>query len=387
MVTNMQISIQNNQILFIDGEDRFTLTLHRTLRLPEDGRKHHLPPSCGRFPVALVDDYKDKVPQSWVEHGGVFFPMWQREAMWMAFASHHRPFAVKVAAGKINAVSGKPWTEELAPSDTSNSGDPRQDYLVAPPQPWLDGFNAGNDVIRQFVAMPLGMGYTVEGQVTGKETFGGIQIMAIPPKPGLLVPKPRQGIIRSMGLAGGASAGGGGEDYCEMDMLCESTADSDEAVIFGAAPAAASRSKSNRRYRKTLGAGAEMGLGQGGTMEQKIYPDPHGLDTWDMSAKGRLYVHIVNSQMYEEITGQKPPRSPITAQTYAAQGFPWFKLWDEEMGDVSPSKTLQGVQTIGQVDQKHGFSGQQDDSIVHETNVVSAGKPIIVGKAVKDGVW
>src|SRR5215470_3778380 len=52
-----------------------------------------------------------------------------------------------------------------------------QDYVVVPDQPWLDGINAGDGYVRQFVAMPLGLGYTVEGQVTGAEEFGGIQLL------------------------------------------------------------------------------------------------------------------------------------------------------------------------------------------------------------------
>lgn len=365
----MKTSVQHDKLIFTsdDGADHFHVSLHRTLRLPEDGKTHQLPPSIGSFPVRLVDDFKDKVPKSWVEHGGVFFPMWQREAMWLGFHSSRRPFAAKIAAGKINAVSGKPWTEELAPSDTSNSEDPRQDYIVAPPQPWLDGFNTGNGVIRQFVAMPLGMGYTVEGQVTGKETFGGIQIMALHPKSGLLVPKPRQGILLRS-FAGGASAAGGSWMNYDYEMFR-----SDDIAVAS--------------FGEEAMVGAEMGLAQGGEMEQKIYPDPHGIDTWDTSASGRLYIHIVNSQMYEQITGEKPPASPITAQTYAQAGYPWYSVWDAEMGDVSSSKTLQGAKTVGQMDKKHGFSGQQDDSPVQETNIVSTGKPLIFGKAVKDGVW
>lgn len=40
-------------------------------------------------------------------------------------------------------------------------------------QPWLDGIATGTGTIRQFVAMPLGLGYTVEGQLTEEEQFGG----------------------------------------------------------------------------------------------------------------------------------------------------------------------------------------------------------------------
>ena len=48
--------------------------------------------------------------------------------------------------------------------------------MVCPDQPWLDGFNCGDGVIKQFVAMPLGMGYTVEGQVTGEEGEREVQV-------------------------------------------------------------------------------------------------------------------------------------------------------------------------------------------------------------------
>jgi hypothetical protein len=71
------------------------------------------------------------------------------------------------------------WSEDL-----QIEGD-GPDYLVCPDQPWLDGFNTGDGSIRQFVAMPLGLGYTVEGQVTGKEENGGVQLRAFPARQGL----------------------------------------------------------------------------------------------------------------------------------------------------------------------------------------------------------
>jgi hypothetical protein len=75
---------------------------------------------------------------------------------------------VKVAVGKVNAITGKRWRLKLTKT--------WQDYVVCPDQPSLDGINAGDGYIRQFFAMPLPMGCTVEGQVTGKEEFGGIQL-------------------------------------------------------------------------------------------------------------------------------------------------------------------------------------------------------------------
>ena len=112
-----------------------------------------------------VDDHANKLPTSWLEHGGIFFPMYQAEALWINFSSWHQyPFAVKIAAGKINAVSGENWSDKL--NHPPPSGNVPQDYLAIPEQPWLDGFSIGEGLIRQFVAMPLGEGYTAEEQLT-----------------------------------------------------------------------------------------------------------------------------------------------------------------------------------------------------------------------------
>src|SRR3954454_22128600 len=155
----------------------FSVSFERTLRIPDDGREYPLPPSLGRFPLRRVEDYADRVPAAWRAHGGVLLPMYQREAMWLNFhGAHWRPNALKVAVGKVNALSGEPYHERLTAA--------AQDYVVAPPQPWLDGINAGAGFIKQFVAMPLGGGHTVEGQVTGEETHGGLQLLCVAPKPG-----------------------------------------------------------------------------------------------------------------------------------------------------------------------------------------------------------
>src|SRR5262249_40867026 len=69
-------------------------------------------------------------------------------------------------------ISGKPWKPELDGSEL--------DYIVVPEQPWLDGFCVAKDVIRQFVAMPLGSGYTVEEQITEKPEHGGLQVIVYP---------------------------------------------------------------------------------------------------------------------------------------------------------------------------------------------------------------
>ena len=78
-----------------------------------------------------------------------------------------------------------------------------------------------------------------------------------------------------------------------------------------------------------------MGLAAGGRMRQHIYPDPHGVDTWDADNYGRVFVHIVNSQMWREITGEDVPPTPVDARAYTNAGLPWFELYDDHLGDIA----------------------------------------------------
>jgi hypothetical protein len=341
----LNVSVNDNSLVF---GDHFRITFERTLRIPDDGKTYPLPPSLGHFPVKQVKDYQDRVPDDWGEHGGVFIPMYQREALWMRFQGRHwKPNAVKVAIGKINAVSGKAWDQDLRAEE--------KDYMVCPPQPWLDGINAGEDMIRQFVAMPLGMGYTVEAQITGEERFGGIQIIVYEPKPGKFPdqpPRPEGGARRFLAMSAAPQA---------LDM-----------PVF-------------LRAKRT---GAEMGLGAGGKMKQKIYPDPHGIETWDAANFGRVYVHIVNSMLYREITGEEPPPTPITAKLYAQHGYPWFDLYDEKKSDIAAPENLQNVKSIKDMDAEKGFAPQQDDDSIDvpDDKIVKYHMPDDPD-AVQDGEW
>lgn len=280
--------------------DRFAITFQRTLRIPDDGRAYPLPPGLGRFPILPVAEYADRVPPLWRDRGGVFIPMYQREALWLGFhAAAWKPSAVKIAVGGINVISGQQ-------DDAVLHAEP-QDYVVCPDQPWIDGIHNGEGSIRQFVAMALGSGYTVEAAITGTEQVGGLQITVFDPRPGRFPDEPP---IRS-----------------------------------DRGPARTAMPKS--------GATA-MGLGAGGTMKQRIYPDAYGIETWDQGNQGRILVHIVNSAEFFKITGQKPPPTPIHAGTYTRYGLPWFELYDEAKGDVRPSERLTGVKTISEQDAELG---------------------------------
>jgi hypothetical protein len=107
-----------------------------------------------------------------------------------------------------------------------------------------------------------------------------------------------------------------------------------------------------------------MGLAAGGKMKQSIYPDPHGIATWDAANSGEIFVHIVNSDLYREITGLEPPATPVDARAYTEHGYPWFALYDEAQGDIDPSGVLGGVKSVKEIDREKGLPAQQDDTTV-----------------------
>jgi len=290
--------------------ERFRLSFQRTLRIPDDGMVYPLPPGLDTFPLKPVDDYPDKVPSSWIKKGGVFIPMYQREAMWLSFeAAAWKPNAVKIGVGRVNALTGDAW-------DLALHADP-QDYLVCPHQPWLDGFKTGQDVVRQFVAMALGQGYTVEGQLTGGEESGGMQIVVFEPKPGRFPDQPPPEAEREFGAM--------------------------ETLALEAVPA------------------EQMGLAAGGRMDQKIYPDPYGIDAWDQENHGILHVFIVNSEQYLELTGEQPPPTPVSAQLYQALKLPWFDLYDEALGDIAPAEKLARLKSVKEIDVQQGKAPGEDE--------------------------
>ena len=263
----------------------------RTLRIPDDNRDYPLPPGLGTIPLNHVDDYACRVPETWRKHGGVFLPMYQAEALWINFDTSY-PMAVKVAAGKINALTGEQWKNEL-------SSHP-QDYLVVPDQPWLDGFCVETGLIRQFVAMPLGEGYTAEEQLTGEARHGGLQIVVYPMK---------------------------------ASKFQELQKESDIAA-YGPLPVAPQAPL------------AEMGLAPGGLMRQEVYEDEYGFDVWCTSARTRCFVHVLNSIQFFAVSGVEPPRKPPTAREYTAAGLPWFDYYGGDLTALEGSKKLLDLDSV-----------------------------------------
>lgn len=164
---------------------RLEISFQRTIRVPDNGTVNKLPPGLGSFTLHKIQDYAHRLPDEVVKKGGVFLPMHQKEAMWIHFKAD-APFLVKIYVGGVNAISGEHAREEedAQPRRAAlrQDGHSIQDYVVLPDQPWLDGVAVKPGLVRQFVAMPMGQGYSVEAQLTGEDTVGGLQLEITPAK-------------------------------------------------------------------------------------------------------------------------------------------------------------------------------------------------------------
>jgi len=310
------IELKRDRLIFSFPEvhpgAQLDIEFQRTLRIPDDDRDYPLPPGLGRFPLRHVDDFAARVPGRWLERGGVLLPMYPSEALWLNFKAHYvlphqasYPFAIKVAAGKINAVTGEPYADDLVQQP--------QDYVVAPEQPWLDGYCVDSGMIRQFVAMTLGEGYTAEEQLSGTAEHGGLQIIAYPMKRQVFERRfPKSRMLDKLHRAFGAPDAG------------------DEPMTMAAcAP--------------------DLGLAAGGRMRQEIYDDPFDFDDWDRDRSSRCFVHLANALVWRAITGDDPPTVPPTAKEYERAGLPWFEAYGDGKPLGALDKLKKQLKSIAQV--------------------------------------
>jgi hypothetical protein len=313
------IELERDALVFsfpeVHADAVLRVEFQRTLRIPDDDRSWPLPPGLGRFPLRHVDDFAANVSEAWRQHGGVMLPMYQSEALWLRFSSPHGyPFALKVAAGRIDAVTGVSWSPEL-------HRDP-QDYVAIPGQPWLDGFCVEKGVVRQFVAMPLGSGYSAEEQITGAAEHGGIQLLARPLLASRYRPQRDIRVVRSRPCLAYPSA--------------------------------------------------DMALAPGGRMRQEIYEDARPLGDWDPAHAGRCFVHLANSLVWRAITGEAPPTVPPTAREYSEAGLPWFEYYGEGAA-LEGSAKLAGLQSVAQKSAEKGEPALPENEPVEPAVVVPLG--------------
>ena len=344
------IEMTKHKLLFsvpeVSPDAKLGIDFQRTLRIPDDDCDYPLPPGLGRFPLRHVDDFARTIPGAWLRHGGVMLPMCQSEAMWLNFDGYYvpdrqvsYPFAIKIAAGKINAVTGEGWQAGLSRNP--------QNYMVVPDQPWLDGYCVEEGIIRQFVAMPLGAGYSAEEQITGESEFGGLQIEVFPMKRKVF--ERRFPVVRK-------------ETFRKRLRVEES----DSMVCCAAA--------------------SDMGLAPGGRMRQEIYDDDFNFNDWDTAHVSRCFVHLMNSLVWRSATGSEPPPTPATAAAYNQAGLPWFEYYDDSASALPGTEALAKLKSVATMGKEKGDVPLPENESVDPARVVELRRNLKPGQ-VREGAF
>jgi hypothetical protein len=359
------INVVNGQIVVSHSdmpEARLALDFRRTLRVGDVGKTSELPPNLGNFPLLPVTGrVAEKMGPKHAERGGVVLPMYQAEALWIDFrpsTGERRPsawpFAIKVMAGKLSAVTGKPYEAGLREGD----------YCVAPKQLWIDGFATESGLVKQFIAAPLGSGVTVEGQLTGEEAFGGLQIETYPMKAEFYearFPRRPEPTFRSRAESFGGDGGGVLRSYT-------------------------SYSGEEPRILKTASV-QTMGMAAGGAIEQQIFADEFGLDAWDLTRGDRVFVHLLNALAWETVTGQRPPASPATPERYKREGYAWFDYYVEGAATLGGDAALSGVKSAAEMAALGGPNILPDNEDTTPAKVVSIPIPSKPQGNIPPGAW
>ena len=311
----MPVTITESRLEFafpdVHPDARLFITVHRTLRVPDDDTTYGLPPGLGSFQLTDVGQVRSRAGD-W-SPGDVLLPMWQAESAWFSFsAPSDYPFLVRMSVGGVNALTGDDFTDEV---DFTG-----EDYFEVPTQPWLDGFRVDETTVRQFVAMPLGKGYTAAEQLTGVDD-AAVRIQVTPLR---------------------------GETWdrrrAARRTRQRTVADCGETMAPMAAPDGA---------MPEPGSAMGMGMGAGGSITQSVAVPIEPKENWAIGAHAHATLRIINSMQWQTLTGTPPHHAPPTITEYQRHGYPWFEWYDDSLARQGSSK-FADLDTVKQVGDKHG---------------------------------
>ena len=104
-----------------------------------------------------------------------------------------------------------------------------------------------------------------------------------------------------------------------------------------------------------------MGVAPGGLIKQCIIEDTHPASIWDRDRSVCFNVQILNSEMFQQVTGKAPPSTPISAKTYADQSLPFYKIYGETSTVKGDFDGIKSVKELEKVKTKNGKRENEGD--------------------------
>ncbi|GKU05510.1 integral membrane protein [Fusarium langsethiae] len=347
--------------------DDLEISFKRTVRVPDNKHANSLPPDMGEFPLFKVDDYAKNLPMNIAQKGGLLFPMYQREALWIGFKCIQR-YVIRIFVGGVNAVSGEPQASNAATSlrrrTLISQGKSVQDYLVVPGQCWLDGVAVEQGEVRQFVAMPARTGHSIESQMTNEEVTGGIQFEIT--RLDFEFREIKMGdevnvVVRCLGGRYISLKASKLDTVAELKTRFEAKEKVPAHLLrftCGRLQLEDHRTLASYKlpgyivlqaYLRLRGGGdasAEMHMSAGGRISQSIVALQKR--RYSKTVPITFNVQVLNSESFERVTGNMPPECPVPAETYAEWEYPFFTLFEEPS---TISGDFNGLRLIADIDQ------------------------------------
>ena len=119
-----------------------------------------------------------------------------------------------------------------------------------------------------------------------------------------------------------------------------------------------------RGYPKDRSPATTMNIAAGGLIKQSIVADTFPAEDWDTENSIIANVQLINSAVFESLTGMPPPPTPITAATYSKSGFPYFSIYDEPTGIQGKFKGLKSIGEIDKENRRQVALHKQEDKIL-----------------------
>ena len=133
-----------------------------------------------------------------------------------------------------------------------------------------------------------------------------------------------------------------------------------------------------------------LGVAPGGLIKQCILEDTNPVTIWERDRTVSFNVQILNSDMFQQVTGKPPPSTPMSAKTYRDHGLPFFKIYGEKSTIKGDFNGIKSVKQLDEVKNKNGKREHEEDdapkpSKKAENSSVEADEDVAEDGADEDG--